>query len=83
QAPDSRPDKPVVYVMICTHANRWQLGRLVDRVHELGGLRLAAIRDFRALFDAGEKLTKIRHNLAVSGDNTAQIGRALDELEES
>jgi hypothetical protein len=38
---------------------RWQLGRLIDRIHLLGTVRLAALRDLRALHQAGESLARL------------------------
>jgi hypothetical protein len=39
--------------------NKWQLGRLVDRVHLLGTVRLASLKDLRQLRKVGETLSHL------------------------
>jgi hypothetical protein len=39
--------------------NKWQLGRLVDRIHLLGTVRLAALKNFPALRNAGTVLSQL------------------------
>ena len=45
----SGKSKPLVYMLLSTHNSRWQLGRLIEKLNELGTYRLAALRDLRDL----------------------------------
>jgi hypothetical protein len=42
-----------------TVVNRWQLGRLVDRLLLLGTLRLCALKEVKLLHEAGQKLAQL------------------------
>lgn len=55
--------EPVIYTLVSVHSSRWQLGRLADRLHELGTLRLAAVRDLQKLMQANEDLRVLRLDL--------------------
>lgn len=54
-----------------TPINKWQLGRLVDRMHLLGTLRLAGLRDFAALRAAGHTLSKLDPYVTDARDSVA------------
>lgn len=47
---------PVIYTLVCSHGNKYRLGRLVDRLNSLGTLRIAALRDIVALTDVSKKI---------------------------
>lgn len=51
--------------------NKWQLGRLVDRMHLLGTMRLAGLRDFIALREAGHTLSKLDPYVIEARDSVA------------
>jgi len=48
----ARPDRahgvryPLSYILLSPHRARWQIGRITDRIHSLGLLRLAVLREF-------------------------------------
>lgn len=42
-----------------TLVNRWQLGRLIDRLLLLGTLRLCALKEVKLLHEAGQKLAQL------------------------
>jgi len=64
--------RPVTDLLLATHADPWQLGRLVDRGNTLGTLRLAALYDWQQLNIANRKLRDPELNLDA-------IARALPE----
>lgn len=47
---------PLRYLVVSASGNRWQIGRLVDRLHTMGTSRLAALKDLRALKVLSDKL---------------------------
>ena len=50
---------PVKYLIVVSYENRWQLGRLVERIHNMGVLRLAAIFDIELLQEASNNLRNL------------------------
>jgi hypothetical protein len=48
--------EPVKYMIICGYDSRWQLGRVVERINNMGTLRLAAIYDIDRLQKISDKL---------------------------
>ena len=50
---------PLTYFVLTTDINSWQVGRLVDRLHALGTVRLAALRDVELLKTAGKQLYEL------------------------
>jgi hypothetical protein len=54
------PSKPLV--------TKWQLGRLIDRIHLLGSVRLAALRDLRPLRQAGDSLAGLEALITTARD---------------
>lgn len=66
------PIETVIHVRQCEGSkqpvvNEWELGRLINQIHLLGTLRLAALKDVTALHEAGTALSKF--------DPTAQDAR--------
>jgi hypothetical protein len=93
QGPEISDDQraPVTYVLYVqqegihnlfgakTNVGEWQLGRLVDRLHTLGTVRLAALRGLKALREAGDSLARLE--FVVKEAREAQIPK--DEAESS
>jgi Protein of unknown function (DUF3422) len=55
--------------------NTWQLGRLIDRIHLLGTVRLAALKNFTELRDAGTMLSRLEPLLKDARDAVTQHRR--------
>lgn len=72
---------PAVYTAVCVHSNRWQLGRIIDKIHELGAVRLAAVRDFDRILRAGRRLNKVRENISSPNPKIKEIKGDLDGIE--
>jgi hypothetical protein len=82
--------EPVYYIIATGNEHRWQLGRMVDRIHALGVLRLATIKDYKdlewavtALRELGQQIDKHEEGFAALSEHLdtwyaalAQIGRA-------
>ncbi len=51
--------EPVVYVLIPAHGNGWQIGRVVERLHTLGTLRIASMRDILAIRRVNVRLSSL------------------------
>lgn len=45
----AKNNSPLVYVAVCSTPNRWQIGRMIDRLHRVGVARLAALFNLREL----------------------------------
>jgi uncharacterized membrane-anchored protein len=65
QPPESKDytEQPVTYCVLATDISSWQTGRLLRRLHALGTLRLAAMRYFSRINEAGDKLNELEHSL--------------------
>jgi hypothetical protein len=55
---------PLFYVIYIDVLNTWQIGRLVDRIHTLGTLRLSAIMEVDLLRKAGQRLRMLGNEVA-------------------
>jgi Protein of unknown function (DUF3422) len=55
----SRTNDPVRYTVVTAPSTRWQLGRLIERIHNMGALRLAAIQEIASLQAASDNLREI------------------------
>ena len=55
--------RPLTYLVLSNHGERWQLGRLVDRLHTMGTLRLAAIRGLHEYSRANAELRTVELRL--------------------
>jgi hypothetical protein len=54
---------PLLYFIYSNTLNRWQVGRLVDRIHHLGTVRIAAIWEMEKLRKAGQALRVVEQDL--------------------
>jgi hypothetical protein len=54
-----------------TVVNKWQLGRLVSQILLLGTLRLSALKDVKALHDAGQQLSQLEEFTQAARDAIA------------
>lgn len=70
---------PLSYIIICPHKATWQIGRFVDRIHTLGLFRLAALKDYQIIEDAGVKIRNLSNRLYVR-DDIEKISREFDSL---
>jgi hypothetical protein len=66
----SQRQEPVRYTVICSYTNRWELGRLVERINNMGTLRLAAIHNIAELQDASDKMRTLYDNWQANGHNS-------------
>jgi hypothetical protein len=67
-----------------TPINKWQLGRLVDRIHLLGTVRLAALKNFSALRNAGITLSKLDRLTRIARDAvTEQTSDAIQCIDDA
>jgi hypothetical protein len=61
--PNNPRREPVVYALVVSYGSRWRLGRLIDRIHSLGTLRLAALRDLTKINTASRNITALSGSL--------------------
>ena len=66
-----------------TVINRWQLGRLVDRLLVLGTMRLCALRDVQLLHEAGRELGKLDESTQKAREAIAAIEARISVAKES
>ena len=74
--PEPMPEEPVIYTIAVAHPSRWQLGRLIDRINQLGTLRLAAVRDLKQITMASDEIHKLEKAKA-GGENTRIMAEKL------
>jgi hypothetical protein len=70
QPPESeqKAEQPITYFILTNAVNSWQTGRLVDRIHTLGTLRLAARRYLGLLNKAGDDLHELEKEILETVD---------------
>lgn len=68
--------KPIIYTVIVGYHSRWSLGRLIERIHGMGSLRLAAMRDIEKITRAGDALKVLEDEL--THDERTSRGRIID-----
>lgn len=80
-------DRPVIFTLIVNYQIRWQLGRLVERLLQIGTLRLAALWDFariqsayRDAWNILDQTRDFRRRFSLSNEMKFFTQR-LDELE--
>jgi hypothetical protein len=61
-----RDKKPVMDLLIFTHSDKWQIGRLIDRGNTLGTLRIAALYDIDNLNAANVELRKLEEEVEAA-----------------
>ncbi|MCC7248276.1 MAG: DUF3422 family protein, partial [Lysobacter sp.] len=72
---------PVVYSLFVCVSDAWQIGRLLDTVHSMGVLRIAALRNIDKISDASKELADIRSSIRDSGSlNIKTLQKQMDEL---
>lgn len=54
---------PVTFIALSKNASRWQAGRLIDRVHMLGTLRIAALYNLPDLIQADNELRELENEI--------------------
>jgi hypothetical protein len=55
--------EPVVFTIFVCHRSRWQIGRIVERMHNLGVCRVVALWNLDSITDAGNQLYELRKKL--------------------
>lgn len=62
-ASEARRARSVKFIVVVAHHNKWELGRLIDRLHKAGTMRVAAMRDIAGIEGAGDYLSKLRSSI--------------------
>ena len=74
--PRTEPE-PIKYLILVNHQNRWQIGRFIESIHNMGNARLAALWDIAKLQKASEKLDELNLNyqngMSLATDMAAQL----------
>lgn len=72
---------PVVYLLFVCFSDAWQLGRLLDTIHSMGVLRIAALRNIDQISNASKQLADIRASIRNGGsENIEYLHSAMDNL---
>ena len=78
--PSGSPSRvPVVYSLVVCFDDPWQLGRLLDTIHSMGTLRLAALRDVDKISRAARDLASIR-SLLRKGSGIEKVQHKMELL---
>lgn len=81
---------PVTYLVITPHHERWQIGRLIERLHTLGTLRLASLRDLSEINTASSELRDLgaeaksfeqRYSSGFHTSYVSDLGKLYDVFE--
>jgi len=74
---------PVYFALMTNDVHRWQIGRLVQRIHSLGTLRLLALRDLSFIRSASLKIRRLGTELdALNRQYDTKRDKPADEREE-
>ena len=74
---DSGNTEPVIFTIFVCNRSRWQIGRLVERMHNLGVCRVVALWNLDCITDAGNQLYELRMKLdSQTEDGLQQISPA-------
>jgi hypothetical protein len=60
--------------------NKWELGRLINQIHILGTLQLAALKDVKRLHEAGSRLSELDEITQAARERIAESSRTAMEL---
>jgi hypothetical protein len=77
----SHRTKPLTFIILATHGDRWQLGRLVDEILTLGTLRLAALYDLPRIVEANSELRAVENELLNLATELPGTMKTLDDLQ--
>jgi hypothetical protein len=77
---ESQEVRPIVYTLVVSYRSRWALGRLIERMHMMGTLRLAAMRDIEKITSAGEDLKSLEETLRQAEERLNTSGSLHQEL---
>jgi uncharacterized membrane-anchored protein len=96
QLPDSPDDEriPLEFIVYAhqhlpnnakkASVNKWELGRLVNHLHRLGVLRLAALKDVKLLRDKGKRLSDLDSFIERARESVATDERnAMKSIQEA
>lgn len=78
--PRDDPELSVRYVIVTAYESKWMLGRLLDRLHRAGTMRIAAVRDLSGVDKANRDLDNLNLNSDPTGidiDHDIDRARAL------
>lgn len=64
---------PLLYFVTTTSESRWQIGRLIDRINDLGTTRLAALMKLDKLRDAGFLLRDVEDVIGKAKESVQEI----------
>jgi Protein of unknown function (DUF3422) len=70
---------PVTYTALCKNTARWQAGRLIDRIHMLGTLRIAALYNLPHLIQADNQLRELEGEIKTF---VSPLPEQSDDLED-
>lgn len=62
--------RPLYFAVAVHENNRWQIGRIIHRLNTLGTLRLLALRDFRKLKNASDRIREVGEDLDEAARET-------------
>jgi hypothetical protein len=83
------PERIPLYYLLYSHAVRhWQIGRLIDRIHHLGSVRIAAIQELRKLRLASTEIPRLAQQVDevvedLTKDSANDPSRAAQSLFET
>ncbi|MEO0589531.1 MAG: hypothetical protein AAFZ11_03100 [Pseudomonadota bacterium] len=66
--------QPLGYMIVCPHQAEWQIGRIIDTLHNIGMYRLASMHEY-------ERLAKVQNKLRVLQEEAAQSGHKENKVE--
>jgi hypothetical protein len=70
---------PVTYIALSKNAARWQAGRLIDRIHMLGTLRIAALYNLPHLIRADDQLRDLENEIKTFVSPLPEQSNNLEE----
>jgi hypothetical protein len=57
------PNRPIYFALAVAENNRWQIGRMVRRINNMGCIRLLALRDLDKIKSASDRIRQVGNDL--------------------
>jgi len=73
--------EPVIFTIFTCNRSKWQIGRIIERMHNLGTCRVAALWNLEAITDAGNKLHELRTGVDSASVKPADAAERISQIQ--
>lgn len=73
--------EPVIFTIFTCNRSKWQIGRIIERMHNLGTCRVAALWNLENITDAGNKLHELRTGVDSAKVTPAEAAEKIAQIQ--